>query len=155
MHRKIHTMYVCMYVCMYVSPQRMHGIPLPFHIHQWYKYDSQLTCDGCCQCTGHLAIQMPWVLFHQEHSFFLFFWFLFSFLLYSPFSHIPPFFLIIFFIFSFSLFFPFPFFFHGKLLIGGTIPSTMSNIASSRERLSRALLLPAGIKHWWICSSLL
>ena len=35
----------------------------------------------------------------------------------------------------------------GKLLVGGTAPSTMSNIASSRERLSRAVLLPVGIKR--------
>ena len=75
---------------------------------------------------------------------------LFSFFSYSPFFPDHLFHLLILSFFSFSFFF-----LHGKLLIGGTIPSTMSNIASSRERLSRALLLPVGIKHWWICSSLL
>ena len=47
-HGYIHVL--CMYVCMYVCPQRMHGISLPFRMHQRYKYDSQLTCDGRCQC---------------------------------------------------------------------------------------------------------
>ena len=87
--------------------------------------------------------------FSCSSGFFFLFFFILLFLIFPLFSWSS-------FSSSHSLFFfLFLFFFHGKLLIGGTIPSTMSNIASSRERLSRALLLPVGIKHWWICSSLL
>ena len=124
----------------YVSPQRMHGTPLPFRIQQRYKYDSQLTCDGRCQCvlvafcpfnnSQALGFIPPGAFFFLLlFSFFLFF----IFILFLLFLVVPSFFLII-----------FSFFFHGKLLVGGTIPSTKSNIASSRNKYSSCGIVIVG-----------